>query len=75
MRGKPDVDSFLAGGATEKQKTSIKKKGKPKGPEKFTTSIRLSLDVAEVLQANNGGNQSVFIENLLRKYFEEQGLM
>ena len=65
MKGKPDLEklgkdpsSFLEGGAVEA--TEKKKKTRKKGPEKFTTTIRLALDVAEVFQNNCGGNQSVF---------------
>lgn len=86
MRGKPDLNkldkdpsAFLEGGAVEttekQQKRKEKPKGKPKGPEKYTFPCRLTLDVGKVLKENCGGNQSVYIDNLLRKHFKEQGLM
>lgn len=84
MKGKPDLKKlekdatdFLDGGATEvtESQKQKKQKGKPKGPEKYTFPCRLSKPVGELLKQHCGGNQSVFVENLLIKYFEKQGLM
>lgn len=84
MKAKPDLKNlekdpteFLEGGATEATESprQQKKKGKPKGPEKYTFPCRLSEPVGELLKKYCGGNQSVFVENLLIKHFEEQGLM
>ena len=83
MKAKPDLKNlekdptdFLEGGATEATESSKqKKKTKPKGPEKYTFPCRLNKPVGELLKKHCGGNQSVFVENLLIKHFEEQGLM
>ena len=82
MKGKPDLNklekdpsTFLEGGAVESAEKQVKRKTKPKGPEKYTFPCRLALDVGKVLKENCGGNQSVYVENILRKHFQEQGLM
>ncbi|TKB09586.1 hypothetical protein [Desulforhopalus sp. IMCC35007] len=75
-----NIDDIIAGGTStqlEEKVSSGKKdgRGRPKGKiTKKACMFRLPLDVIEAIDANCGGNKSVFAEEIFRDYFKRNSI-
>ncbi len=87
MKKKPDIaefgstkdpSNFLDGAvadATERKNTP-ETRGRKKSPvEKKQKSFHLPTDILEAIEKNSSGNMSVFVEKILREYFEKNNMI
>jgi RNase P/RNase MRP subunit p29 len=87
MKKKPDIagfvstkdpSNFLDGAVadTTERKTTIETRGRKKSivPKK-QKSFHLPLDILEAIEKNSPGNMSVFVETILREYFERNKML
>lgn len=84
MKTKPDLSAltkdpsaFLEGGAVEKtEKISNEARGrKPSGIVKEQVSFHLPLEIKKAIKLHCGGNQSFFVEKILREYFQQNDML
>lgn len=84
MKNKPDLSSlkkdpsaFLEGGAVEKtEKTKTETRGRtPSGIVKEQVSFHLPLEIKRAIKLHCGGNQSFFVEKILREYLQQNDML
>jgi len=71
---KKTADDFIKGAKATKAEKKIGLKGRPKGPQKDQLSARIPIDLLEAVRKNAAGNQSYFVEMILRDYFKREGI-
>ncbi len=76
MQEKPDANDLddLILGAKVKNVPSPQKLGRPSGPKKKNTLVAFEVDLLKRIDRHNGGNRSVFISNIIKKYLDSEGL-
>ncbi|MDD2465551.1 MAG: hypothetical protein PHI97_16260 [Desulfobulbus sp.] len=87
MKKKPDIAGFVStkdpsnfldgavADATERKSTP-ETRGRKKSPvDKKQKSFHLPTDILDAIEKNSPGNMSVFVEKILREYFEQNNMI